>query len=131
MTMINPNQGYGYYSPPQEQYVQQPALMRPNGQVQCYFVQNINEAYNWQVAPGNFLVFKDQDNIHIYTKSLATPYDKVMFDVYTKEQPANNTQTTENKESELDDLREEISKMKDAMRKLNDRISDNKKVGGK
>ena len=104
----------GYYFPQEANFPQQ------TRQFSYFFVQNINEAYNWAIAPGSYLVFKDQDGIHFYTKSLGlSPYDKVQFEVFTKEQAQVEQQQMPN---ELDALKEEMSKLKDAMRKLNNKI---------
>lgn len=127
--MINQNQAF--YAPPQQEQFVQP-MAQQSRPFPYYPVSNINEAYNWAVAPGSYMVFRDQDGIHFYTKSLASPYDKPMFEVYTKE-PSVQQQTmeqTENDDNEIDLLKEDISKIKDALRKLNDKITD-KKVGGK
>ena len=121
----------GYYYPPQDvNQVQLPNYPQQTRQFSYFFVQNINEAYNWAIAPGNFLVFKDQDGIHFYTKSLGlSPYDKVQFEVYTKEQPQAEMQApVQQTNTEYDSLKEEISKLKEAMKKLNNKITD-KKVG--
>ena len=111
--MINQQAGYNYYPQEVTNQVQMPNVLP------CYFVQSINEAYNWRVAPGNCLIFKDIDGVHIYTKSQGLPYEKPAFDIYTKEQAQVETQSNN---SEFDSLKDEISKLKDAMRKLNNKI---------
>lgn len=116
--MINQNAG-GYY--PQQDYVQQ-----PNRQVTFYWVTNINEAYNWGIAPGSSLIFRDQDNKHVYIKSLNTPYEKPVFEVFTKEQQ--QVEDPQTNDDSLNVLKDEISKIKEALKKLNNKISD-RKVG--
>ena len=106
------NQQMGYYSQTDPSQVRQ---------LPCYFVQNINEAYNWGIAPGNALLFKDVDGVHVYMKGLGMPYDKPVFEVYTKEQQSIE-QPVQSHNTELDALKEEMSKLKDAMRKLNNKI---------
>lgn len=71
-----------------------------------FFVKEQSEAVNWPIAPGNFLVFKDQDNIHFYTKSLGySPYDRPMFEVYTREVRVQES----NHDSAIQELREAMS----------------------
>ena len=111
MTGMFNQQGYNDYSQ------QQNRQYYPNYIV----VQNINEAYNWAISPGSTLIFKDQDNMHIYIKSLSSPYDRPMFEVFTKEQEQSQT-------SEIDTLKEEMNRLKEAMKKLNSKITE-KKVG--
>lgn len=64
------------------------------------FVRDINEAKNWPTAPGNHLVFEDQNGMYFYTKSLGFgPNEKPIFVTYKREdfveQSESNTQTVE------------------------------------
>ena len=71
-----------------------------------YFVKDKGEALNWFIAPGSLLVFKDQDNVHFYTKSLGySPYDKPIFEVYTREVQMPEQSNT----NDIQDLREALS----------------------
>ena len=90
-----------------------------------FFVKDTGEAYNWPIAPGNLLVFKDQDDMHFYTKSLGySPYDKPIFEVYTKE-----VQTQEQKpDSDFELLKKEIAEIKSKLSDINNR--NNNKGGG-
>lgn len=110
-----------YYPPNQAQ---------PPSPNQLYFYYaNINEAYNWGIAPGNLLLFKDPDGVHFYMKSLGTSYgERPLFEVYTKEQPQTQTTETQSQQqpSELDSLKDEIARLKEAMKKLNNKLNDRK-----
>jgi len=74
------------------------------------FVRDINEAKNWPTAPGNHLVFEDQNGMYFYTKSLGFgPNEKPIFVTYKREdfveQSESNTQTVEQ-----NPLKEELEK---------------------
>ena len=85
-----------------------------------YFVKDKGEAVNWFIAPGSLLVFKDQDNVHFYTKSLGySPYDKPIFEVYTKE--------VQIQERSPEDS---IQELREAMSALQKQISELKNGGG-
>ena len=50
------------------------------------FTRDRAEAENWPIAPGNTLVFKDQNNMYFYTKSLGyNPNEKPTFVIYKRE----------------------------------------------
>ena len=122
--MVASNVEQGYYVPQQQPPGYMPQNYGQQNKPQSfYFVQNINEAYNWPIAPGNFLVFKDQDNTHLYTKSLGSPYDKFVFEVYTKDGTNQSYESTEKSSDDIESLKDEMSKIKNALRKLNDKIS--------
>lgn len=103
------NEYYGY-----------PTMNQPQTrQYLYYFVKDKGEAFNWAIAPGNLLVFKDQDNIHFYTKSLGySPYDRPVFETYTKE-----VQTQDYPSSDV------IQDLREAMSELQRQISDIKNGG--
>lgn len=74
------------------------------------FVRDINEAKNWPTAPGNHLVFEDQNGMYFYTKSLGFgPNEKPIFVTYKREdfveQSESNTQSVEQ-----NPLKEELEK---------------------
>lgn len=46
-------------------------------------VQNIEEARNWPVAPGNSVTFKDENAPRVYTKTMGfSQLDRPIFEVY-------------------------------------------------
>lgn len=75
----------------------------------CIFVKDRNEAEMWQVAPGNKLIFEDQNGINFYVKSLGfSPNDRPVFKVYKREdyvEPVN-----ENLQAEQNPLKDEFEK---------------------
>ena len=80
-----------------------------------FFVKDQSEAFNWPIAPGSLLVFKDQDNIHFYTKSLGySPYDRPMFEVYTREAQVQEP----NHDSAIQELREAMSALQKQISEL-------------
>jgi len=118
--MVSPNIEQGYF---QQQGQMPQNYGQQNRSPSFYIVQNINEAYNWPIAPGNVLVFKDQDNTHLYTKSLGSPYDKFIFEIYTKDNTNQSCEPTGKNSDDIESLKDEMSKIKNALRKLNDKIS--------
>lgn len=68
----NPYQGFQQpaqqFQQPTQQYQQQ--ATQPQIQNGGFVsVRNIEEAYNWPVAPGNSITFKDENSPYIYTKT--------------------------------------------------------------
>lgn len=76
----------------------------------CIFVKDRNEAEMWQIAPGNKLIFEDQNGINFYVKSLGfNPNDQPAFKVYKREDYVEPIQ--QNVESvEQNPLKEEFEK---------------------
>ena len=65
----NPYSPYQYnpYQQPQQAFSQQPQqIQQSNGFIS---VRSIEEAFNWPIAPGNSLTFKDESAPYIYTKT--------------------------------------------------------------
>ena len=60
-------------------YQQQPQMAQ-NGFVS---VRNIEEAYNYPVAPGNSITFKDENSPFVYTKTKGfSPLEQPVFEKY-------------------------------------------------
>ena len=112
----------------------------------CIFVKDRNEAEMWQVAPGNKLIFEDQNGINFYVKSLGfSPNDRPVFKVYKREdyvEPVNeNLQAEQNPlkdefekyqsstKLEMDTLKSSIAELKDLITQ-NSKPSFNLKKGG-
>lgn len=131
-----------YYQPPvnpywQSQYQNFQAQQRQEQLDQLYsrpynynYVRDENEARNWQIAPGNHLVFENQNGQYFYTKSLGfSPNEKPVFAIYKREDYVESAQATEQIEQnplkeefdnfkssnqlELEALRKDISDLKD------------------
>jgi hypothetical protein len=65
-----------------QQPMQQPIQQQP---VQSGFisVRSVEEAYNWPVAPGNSLMFKDENSPYVYTKTRSfSQLDQPVFERY-------------------------------------------------
>ena len=99
-------------------------------QYSYFFVKDIGEAYNWLIAPGSLLVFKDQDNIHFYTKSLGySPYDKPIFEVFTREAQAQEQKP----DSDFELLKKKVAELESKLSEIkvvdNNRNNNNNKGG--
>lgn len=113
----------------------------------CIFVKDRQEAEMWQIAPGNKLIFEDQNGVNFYVKSLGfNPNDRPLFKVYKREdcvEPVqSNTEIVEQNplkdefekfksfnELELSSLRKSIEDLKNS---LNQKPSfNNHKKGGR
>ena len=112
----------------------------------CIFVKDRNEAEMWQIAPGNKLIFEDQNGINFYVKSLGfSPNDRPIFKVYKREdyvEPVNdNLQAEQNPlkdefekyqsstKLEMDSLRSSIEELKELISQ-NSKPHFNPKKGG-
>lgn len=67
-------QGYQQYGYPYQQAIPQTYQAQQSSQPQIQnggfvSVRNIEEAFNWPVAPGNSITFKDENSPYIYTKT--------------------------------------------------------------
>ena len=97
----------------------------------CIFVKDRNEAEMWQVAPGNKLIFEDQNGINF------TPNDKPVFSVFKREDCVESTSTNQTS-IEQNPLKEELEKyqsstklemdtLKTSIAELKDLITQNSK----
>ena len=131
-------QGYNAYNPymPRAAFMPQvptmpqgvPQAIQNNGFVS---VRSVQEAFNYPVAPGNSILFKDENAPFIYTKTKGfSQLEEPVFERYrlVKEEPEHNNVTTENTEefalksdlsafqsmisSEIKKLQEELNKIK-------------------
>ena len=96
-----------------DNYVNRPQ-QQPQQAYGWYFATR-EEALNWRIALGSFLVFLDPDRTRFYTKSLGySPYEKPVFLEYELkkegEEPA--PQVTQASLPEDVDLREDIFSLK-------------------
>ena len=87
-------------------------------QYQIYNIaQDIKEAQNWPIAPGNHLVFEDANGKFFYTKSLGfAPNDIPVFSIFKREES----------KSEMDCLKSDIAELK----QLFEQFTTNEKKGG-
>ena len=61
-------------------YQQQPQQIQNSGFVS---VRSIEEAFNWPVAPGNSITFKDENQPFVYTKTKGfSPLEQPVFERY-------------------------------------------------
>jgi len=104
------------------------------------FVRERSEAENWPIAPGNHLVFEDQNGVYFYTKSLGfAPNDRPVFSVFRredfveKEQPKEETKDKfqESITLEMSSVKNDISELKELVKELSTKPKyDNYKKGG-
>ena len=122
--------GYGQYQQPiqsmqQMQYSQQPAQQIQNGGFVS--VRGIEEAFNWPVAPGNSIMFKDENAPYVYTKTKGfSQLDQPVFERYrlVKEGDAAQTQKTgQNQAVETQNYDEQIKLLWDEINALKGQIS--------
>jgi len=110
------------------------------------YVRDENEARNWPTAPGNHLVFENQNGQYFYTKSLGfSPNEKPVFAIYKREDYVESAQTTEQIEQnplqtefdnfknsnqlELEALRKDISDLKEMFKNSKPYFNNHKKGG--
>ena len=97
-------------------------------------VRSIEEAFNWPVAPGNSITFKDENNPFVYTKTKGfSPLEQPTFERYrlvkVEETPANACEgiaQAPNYDEQIKQLWEEINAIKGRMkwRNRHDKSSD-------
>lgn len=105
----------------------------------CIFVRDRSEAENYQIAPGNHLIFEDQNGIFFYTKSLGfAPNDRPVFSVFKREDQTRSQEPIKEEpnkyEEEMNSLRQELLELKDSFKEFTTRPTYNKfdkKGGGK
>lgn len=100
------------------------------------YVQNRHEAETWPIAPGNHLVFEDQNGQYFYTKSLGfSPNESYIFTVFKKEEQVQPQKVTEQNqlETEVDSLKGDIAELKKLFEQFttNNKPRFDKKGGGK
>lgn len=72
--------GYQSYFPYQQQGFQQTNQIQSGGLVS---VRSVEEAYNYPVAPGNSITFKDETQPYVYTKTKGfSPLEQPVFEKY-------------------------------------------------
>ena len=77
----------------------------------CIFVKDRNEAEMWQIAPGNKLIFEDQNGINFYVKSLGfNPNDRPIFRVFKREDCVEPVQQQNAEPVEQNLLKDEFEK---------------------
>ena len=116
-TGFNPYQQY-------QQNFQQP--QQQSGQIQnsgFVSVRNVEEAYNYPVAPGNSITFKDENAPYVYTKTKGfSQLDQPVFEKYRlvkeEEMPPESHQKPEN----APDYDEQIKLLWDEVNAIKSRI---------
>lgn len=97
------------------------------------YVKDRNEAESWPIAPGNHLVFEDQNGAYFYTKSLGfAPNERYVFTVFKKEESV-QPQFEEPKrlENEVDCLKSDIAELKKLFEQFTTKPKFEKKGGGR
>lgn len=111
-------QGYQY-----PYYQQQPQQMATG----FVSVRSIEEAFNYPVAPGNSITFKDENAPYVYTKTKGfSPLEQPVFERYrlvkeedtqsAQKQPENtvlSTQTDKSIQDEIDSLKRRITALEE------------------
>lgn len=100
-------QPYGNFNPYQQiipqsnpNYPQSQQIIPQSGQIQnggFISVRSIEEAYNYPVAPGNSITFKDENSPYVYTKTKGfSQLDPPVFEKYrlVKEEEQSHNQTS-------------------------------------
>lgn len=133
---------YPYYQYPiyNQAAIQQMQNVQPTQQVQTngiITVRNKEEAFNYPIAPGNSLTFKNETAPYIYTKTLGfSQLDQPIFEVFRleKEDNAEAPKTALEKPvvqfltiDEANVLKAEIDALKQEVQFLKDYIEDDKK----
>jgi hypothetical protein len=98
------------------------------------YVKDRNEAEMWPIAPGNHLVFEDQNGAYFYTKSLGfAPNERFVFTVFKKEESVQpSIEEPKRLESEVDSLKGDIAELKELFKQFTtNKPRFDKKGGGK
>lgn len=109
--------GYSYNLFPQTTPLPTPQGPQPNNNG-FISVRSIEEAYNWPIAPGNSLTFKDECAPYIYTKTKGiSQLEPPVFERFrlVKEDPQEATQkpvTAFDAEGQIKSLWEEVNAIK-------------------
>jgi hypothetical protein len=111
-----------------------PNYQNPYTQQQQYQTQNnafvsvrsIEEAYNWPVAPGNSITFKDENNSFVYTKTRGfSPLEQPTFEKYRLVKVEDTPQTAQNSPAQLSETEKQINLLWNEIRALKARIGGN------
>lgn len=122
------NTGFQYQNPYQQQVMnQQQQLMAQQAQTQSSGLINVpNEAFafNYPVAPGNSVMFKDESLPLVYVKTMGlSQFDQPTFEKYrlVKEDASAPQPVQDNVEyalkSDLEEIKAEINNLKDSITK--------------
>lgn len=88
------------YMPNYMPYQYQPQYQQPQQMATGFVsVRNIEEAFNYPIAPGNSITFKDENAPYVYTKTKGfSPLEQPVFERYrlVKEEPAEAAKTPQN-----------------------------------
>ena len=102
---------YPYMTPQVNQYYQGTPQIQNGGFIP---VKSIEEAYNWAVAPGNSITFKDENAPYVYTKTKGfSPLEPAVFEKYrlVKEDDAVKPVETALNAPEQPEFADEINRM--------------------
>ena len=87
-------------------------------------VRSIEEAFNWPIAPGNSITFKDENQPFVYTKTKGfSPLEQPVFERYrlvkvedAPQRPPETPQEAFDVKSEINNLWSEIKALKGVLR---------------
>ena len=110
-----------YQNPYQPQQAQQ-ATIQNGGFIS---VRSIEEAFNWPVAPGNSLMFKDENSPYVYTKTRGfSQLDQPVFEKYrlVKEEETQQQQiATHDYGEDIASLWEEVRQLQADVKQIKDK----------
>ena len=128
--MANMNNGFIGYQPtapvvtpqiaPQQPVMQQPVIQ--NGGVLA--VKSRDEAFNFPVAYGTSVMFKLENQPFIFVKTMGfSQLEQPRFDTYKKVEEGDEGNTNESEGSKYDEIKSEISAIKEQIDILNNKIN--------
>ncbi len=110
---------YPYYQQQQpQQQQQQPQAIQNGGFV---FVRSAQEAFNYPVAPGNSVTFKDECAPFVYTKTQG--FSQLDRPIFKRFRLVEETQEQAEQESIKYALKSDLDKINDAIAEINDVIA--------
>ena len=123
----NPYSPYQYNPYQQQAYSQPQQIQQANGFIS---VRSIEEAFNWPIAPGNSLTFKDESAPYIYTKTKGfSQLEPPVFERFrlvkeesAQETPKKNPEPTQELPKEAFDAEGQIKALWDEIEAIKSRL---------
>ncbi len=116
---------YPYTQPYQAQPVQGQSMQIQNGGFVS--VRSMEEAYNYPIAPGNSITFKDENSPYVYTKTKGfSPLEQPIFEKYRlvkEEDGVQMAQNTSKMPQDAFDAQEQIKALWDEVKALKRQIN--------
>ena len=128
------------YMPNYMPYQYQPQYQQPQQMATGFVsVRNIEEAFNYPIAPGNSITFKDENAPYVYTKTKGfSPLEQPVFERYrlVKEEPGETAKMPQNSpeapqadksiQEQIDSLKKRITALEERYEFTDDNASDAK-----